>query len=103
MLNDPYYKVCARVNEGGCDGNITLEHAILYGGKQVNEKWAIIPLCARHHGVLKWQDHGLLNKEKNEWIALNRATDEELEALSKVKDWKHRRDMLNEKFRGEIS
>ena len=46
----------------------------------------------------KWQDCGILNKEINEWIALNRASDEELEAVSKAIDYKRKREYLNGKY-----
>jgi hypothetical protein len=41
---DPYCRTCARANID-CAGRITWEHAILYAGRQVQECWAIIPLC----------------------------------------------------------
>ena len=98
IASDPYYKVCARIKDGGCGGRITWEHAIIFRGRQLNKKWAIIPLCARHHAVNEYQDSGSLNKEKNVWIALMRATDEELERISKAVDYKHKRNYLNDKY-----
>jgi hypothetical protein len=97
MENDPYYRVCSRKNRD-CDGRITWEHAIIYAGKQLNEKWAIIPLCEYHHAVNRHQDGGELNKEINVMIALNRATDQELLAISKVENYKRKRDYLNNKY-----
>ena len=91
-------KICARANEGGCGGRLTKEHTIIFKGKQLQEDWAIIDLCERHHAVLNYQDNGDLQKEKNVWIALNRASDEELEAISKVIDFKRKRDYLNKKY-----
>lgn len=78
ILADPYYEKCARADEGDCQGRITWEHAIIYKGQQVNALWAIIPICAFHHDVDQFQDGGNLDKEKHEWIALNRATDEDI-------------------------
>lgn len=84
MTSDPYYKKCARLKDGGCSGRITWEHAMTYGGKQIQERWAIIPLCEKHHGVLRWSgSDSLLNKGINRCIALNRATDEELRKYDK--------------------
>ena len=80
MANDSYYKVCARKNSD-CEGRITWEHAFIYAGRQVNEKWAIIPLCVYHH-----LGDGL-DKDKNQKIALLRATDEDLIKYPR-KDWK---------------
>jgi len=90
--------VCARLCDGGCAGRITWEHAIIYGGRQLDEAWAIVKLCAYHHAVDEWQDGGDLNKEKNVWIALNRATDQELEAISKAIDYKKLKERLNQKY-----
>ena len=99
MLSDSYYKKCARHLEGNCDGRITLEHVIIYSGKQLNEKWAIIPLCTFHHAVDLHQDGGDLQKEKNVWIALNRATDAELRSVSKAIDYIKLKKYLNGKYR----
>ncbi len=93
LLKEP--QVCARLGDGVCGGRITWEHAIIYAGKQVDEVWAIIKLCERHHAVNTYQDMGDLNKAKNVWIALNRATDDELKAISKAVDWIRQREYLN--------
>ena len=75
MADDPYYKYCARAS-GHCEGRITWEHAMTYAGKRINEKWAIIPLCEFHHGLL---GSGGMNKSVNVSIALARANREDLE------------------------
>ena len=91
-------QICARSMHKGCKGRITWEHTLIYGGKQIDEVWAIIKLCEFHHAVDNFQDGGDLNKEINVWIALNRATDEELEKYSKAIDYKHMREILNKKY-----
>jgi hypothetical protein len=79
MANDPYYSICSRRNHE-CSGRITWEHCFIYGGRQIQEKWAIIPLCEYHHlGVG-------LNKRINERIAIERATSEDLAKYPR-KDW----------------
>lgn len=90
--------LCARRDEGNCKGRITWEHALIYAGRQIDEVWAIIKLCEYHHAVNTHQDGKGLDKEKNVWIALNRATDEELEQYSKAINYKLMRDRLNEKY-----
>ena len=77
ILADPYYQVCAR-KSSECGGRLTFEHAIIYAGKQVQEKWAIIPLCWHHH-----LGEGL-KKNINQAIAYSRATDEDLEQYPKI-------------------
>lgn len=91
-------QVCARAGEG-CAGRITWEHALIFGGRQIDESWAIVLLCERHHGVNSYQDNGDLQKEKNVWIALNQATDDELQKYSKVVNYVELRNRLNEKYR----
>ena len=71
MSSDPYYKTCAR-SDHECSGRITWEHAFIYAGRQVNEVWAIIPLCWYHHLGAG------LDKRINERISIARATDEDL-------------------------
>lgn len=98
LATDPEYKVCALSQYGECDGIITWEHAIIYANKQIQERWAIVPLCERHHGVNRYMDFHTLDKDKNVWVALNRATDEELGRYSKVMDYRRMRKVLNAKF-----
>lgn len=78
--SDPYYRVCARAKDGGCEGRITIEHALIYAGQQINDLFALIPLCVWHH-----LGDGLC-KPKNQLIALSRATPEDLAKYDRV-DW----------------
>lgn len=71
LANDPYYSVCARAN-AVCEGRITWHHPFKYAGRQINEAWAIQPLCHYHH-----QGKGF-DKEKSEYLALQRATMDDL-------------------------
>lgn len=91
-------QVCARRHEGECKGRITWEHTLIFGGKQIDEVWAIIFLCEWHHDLGIYQGNGDLNKEINVWIALNRATDEELLKYSKLINYIRMRDNLNKKY-----
>jgi hypothetical protein len=83
---NPYYKMCARAGDGACAGRITWEHAIIYAGRQVQEVWAIIPLCKRHHNIEEYQTSGSLDKQINVFIALSRATPEDLKKYPR-EDW----------------
>jgi hypothetical protein len=67
LAADPWYSSCARAS-GECRGRITWEHALMYAGKQVQERFAIIPLCEWHH-----LGDGLV-KRINVEIAMARAT-----------------------------
>ena len=78
MADDKYYAKCARHAEMTCKGRITWEHCWIYAGKQINEPWAILPLCEWHHAVNQYQDSGDLNKKLNKQLSLARATKEDL-------------------------
>lgn len=70
---------------GTCEGRDTNEHAIIVAGKKVQRFWAIIKCCAKHHGVDFHQDaHMEAPKRAREWVALNRATDEDLMEFPKA-------------------
>jgi hypothetical protein len=77
MSEDAFMKRCARESID-CNGRITWEHAFTYAGRQINEKWAIIPLCVYHH-----LGKGL-NKEKNRIIAIQRASPMDLAKYPKL-------------------
>ncbi len=63
-----------------CDGRLTMEHALIYRGKQIPDKWAVVVLC-------EWSHLGPgLNKRINEWLALRHSVTEDLEKYPK-KDW----------------
>lgn len=100
MLDDPAYHSCMRNDyflDHRCQGRLTLEHALIHAGKQINEKWAIISICAWSHDVDEWQDAGNIDKRKNEYIALMRATEEDL-AKYPSDDWEQKRKYLVGKF-----
>jgi hypothetical protein len=96
LLAEP--NVCARKDEGDCQGNITWEHSIIFGGKQLDEAWAILKICEYHHAVNRFQDGGKMDKEKHIWLALNRATDDELIRISKSENYIAKRERLNAKY-----
>lgn len=75
MLDDPYYDYCCHE---GCGKQAEKEHAIIIGGRQLNTYWSIIPCCPDHNRGPK------MDKRRNEWVALNRATDEELNEYPKA-------------------
>lgn len=80
-----------------CEGRITREHALIYAGSRIDEPWAIVLLCAKSHSVDEWQDCGILDKRKNEWIAINRMSATDMRRLSKV-NWSQKKAYLNSLF-----
>lgn len=99
ILSDKYYKKCVRHEEKRCKGRVTFEHVWIYAGKQVQEKWAIIPLCEYHHDVLSYQDRGDLIKDLNEYYSINRMTEADMQKYDRY-DWKQRKQYLNTKYGG---
>jgi len=100
---DIFYKKCSRskvFRDHVCEGRITWEHVFTYSGKQIQKRWNIIPLCEKAHSVGRFQtEGGILDKKKNELIALVRAYDligfEELKRSYPRKDWENNfRDLL---------
>ena len=81
LSNDPFYKKCCLDNfVYPCSGKIEFHHNLIYAGKQVNEKFCILPVCKMHHDIEK---HTII-KEKLNWIMWGRATDEQILRYSKA-------------------
>ncbi len=77
-----------------CEGRSTMEHAFIYRGKQIPDKWAVIRLC-------EWAHLGPgLDKRKNEYIALKHAKPADLKIYPK-KDWKQLKYYLNKKYENQ--
>src|SRR3990167_6054640 len=97
MAEDPEYKECMLKAHTGhsCGGRITIEHALLFAGRQVDFKNALIAICAKGHEVDHYQDAGTMDKNMNRWTALNRMTEEEIASISKTTDWFWEREKLN--------
>lgn len=71
-----------------CWGRSTMEHAWIYGGRQITDKWAIVRICY-------WAHLGKgLDKRKNEWLALRHATPEDLKKYP-GKNWVQIKKYLN--------
>ena len=87
MANDKFYSKCCIT--GKTNEKIDWHHNLIFGGKQVNEKFCILPLAKSVH------DRIVEYKEKCDWIMWNRATDEEIERYSKANNYKFERDRLN--------
>jgi hypothetical protein len=90
--------ICCRKDEGNCAGKLTKDHTITFKGRQLQEDWAIVDVCEYHHAVNTYMDCGDLNREKHVWVALNRATNSELTAISKAIDYLQLRDRLNKTY-----
>jgi len=88
---DPFMKECVWT---GQTSNVSWEHCWMYGGKQINERWAIVPL-RRDLNVNMQADV----KEYCRYISLTRASDEELARYPK-KPWKQKLKYYKSKYEG---
>ncbi len=86
ISNDPFYKTCCI---SGDTHDIQWHHNLIYAGKQVNEKFCILPLEKKIHAdICKY-------KEKCDWIMVNRATENQLKKYSKVVNYILLKEKLN--------
>lgn len=76
---------------GGCEGVLRWHHVWEYEGRQVNELWAILCGCDRHHDAVKTDTEV---KEAFERRSLEIAVGEELAKYPK-KDWVQLKRYLN--------
>lgn len=94
LNRDPFYKRCCLT--GRTDGKIDWHHNMLWKGKSLQKKFAILPVHISIHQYHK----GLTSevKEKLNWIMVNRMTPEELDYYSKVVSYTALKKRLNEKY-----
>lgn len=94
MAADPYYSRCCLTEAKKEHVKIEWHHNLIYGGKQVNEPWCILPVSEAIHILARRTDV----KERLNWVMLNRATTGDLERFSKVINYVEMRDKLNAKY-----
>lgn len=83
---DPRMKLCAARNSfltGACVGRVEWDHVWIYAGRQIDEPWAIIGLCKKHH---REKDGNKYLKRLAEHESLRLATSEDLEKYPR-KNW----------------
>jgi len=94
MAEDKFYKTCCLEILGECAGVIQWHHAVEQKGARLNLKFAIVPLCYRHHRDINIG----AAKELVDWIVLNRASLPELAMISKAINYLALRERLNKKY-----
>jgi len=90
LKSDDFMKQCCLCGKKPCQ----FHHNLLFGGKAVNEAWAILPICKEHHD----QANNINMRRLLDWVILNRGTDEDLKRFSKVMNYCSRRTFLNRCF-----
>lgn len=83
MAKDPFWKDCVVSSLGGCEGKIDFHHMWIYAGRQINEKWAILPACRHHHDLV---NRDIMVRDMFKWVSLRLATPEDLKKYPKT-DW----------------
>ena len=71
------------------DTPVQLHHVYTFAGKQIDEPWNIVPLTKEEHDMVTPHKPSYIKQldEQVQLIALNRATKEELQAISKSVDY----------------
>ena len=92
MAADPFYERCCITGAFAKNEKIEWHHNLIFAGRQVQEKFAILPLREDIHKNI------VQHKEECDWIMLNRATDEQLEKYSRAENLTAKRDRLNKKY-----
>jgi len=84
ILEDKFYKKCCLT--GKIYGKIDLHHNLIFAGKQVQEKFAILPL----HNSIHQYHNGLTSevKEKLNRIMVSRMTEAQLDYYSKAVNYR---------------
>lgn len=93
MANDIFYTKCCIADET-CAGRIEWHHNLIFGGRQVNEKFCILPVCHSHHDREKVKEIG----ERLDYIMLNRESDENIVKFCKAIDYLSVKKILNAKY-----
>lgn len=102
MNDDLFYGRCCLTGGGKVKNlasqwdpkRIEWHHNLIYAGKQVQEKWCILPVIKELHD--RANDPEV--RKIMDWVMLNRATETELARYSKVDNLVEKRDKLNEEM-----
>jgi len=86
IASDPFYKTCCLRSLGGCDGRIEFHHTHIYKGRQISEKFCILPVCYSHHNDIYFRTVLQL-------FAIMRATTEDLAKYPRF-DWRQHQKWL---------
>lgn len=86
---DPFYQRCCITGAFAKNTKVEWHHNLIHAGKQVQEKWAILPLREDIHEDIAYY------KKECDWIMLNRADEATLKKYSRAEDLMAKRDRLN--------
>lgn len=90
MAQNPFYRKCCVPK---CNSHhVEWHHQLAFGGQQVNEEFAILPLCKHHHSLADTR----YMEDLLDYIMLSRATKDEIERYSKVRNLRKRKKSLED-------
>ena len=103
MKVDPYYQKCCLTGNKKKDGyKIDWHHAWEYSGRQIQEKWAIMPIWWKKHAAVNGDDDSVHNCKETElkvqYLSLCRVNLENLKMRMPKKDWDQEFKVLQNKF-----
>lgn len=82
LTHDKFMRRCILAeSRDPCRGKVEWHHVWTYAGKQIQEVFAIMPLCAEHH------KHEYLFRDYIRAVSLSRVTKGELEKYPKI-NWR---------------
>lgn len=94
LAQDSFMKKCCFQGCGKLD--VEWNHALKYSGRQINEWYAIVPLCVEHHRG----NNGTIYKEVKEWcswVAIMRGI-KDLQKKYPKYNWLQEKNYLTNKF-----
>jgi hypothetical protein len=95
LAADPYYRKCCLTGKTAAETKIEWHHGFIWAGKQLQEKWAILPVTEEVH---KKANNSLI-KGHLDLIMLCRASDETLTKYSKAVDLLAKRERLKKRYK----
>lgn len=102
ILEDPFYDKCILTGKSKKLVKIDWHHVWSYGAKQINAKWAIVPVWSELHSPQGRDDAIHRCKETKEyvqWLTLNRVSLDWLSQMYPHKRWYIEYDYLNNKYK----
>jgi len=94
LEQDTWYKRCCLTGRTRVQEKIEWHHAFAFAGRQINERWCILPLAKSIHDREKEREI----KDRLNWIMFNRADEETLKKYSKAIDLIWLKNSLNKQY-----
>ena len=93
FMQDCIFKLKDQGHE--CQGGIDWEHVWIYAGKQIQEAWAILPVCAHMH---RGNFGTAFEKSWHEFVSLSRASPSDLAKYPRI-NWSQKKKDLQSRYK----